>query len=278
MCTHYAAVFTQCCLALGWNARHCILDHHCVAEVYVNLHDKWVMMDAGNSAQRADVGLHFERGGVPLSALELHLAQRSGQTDGITVHFTPARLAAQIAALCRPAPAPKKPPPPRPDVIPLADLGQYPVCQLNNYRRYAFPARNNYLGSLLPGELYQGWSEYFYDGYCWVGDSPDAPRISPEYSRPLSPARPQDIDWSLNWCRLHLSRTKEGSELRVDVETHTPNLARLEKRVGGKGAWEPAPVSFRWGMQPGVNELEVRSVNQWGKAGREERVRVEWTP
>src|SRR5207253_10481174 len=63
MCTHYAAVFTQCCLALGWNARHCILDHHCVAEVYVQSHNKWVMMDAGNSAQRADVGLHFERKG-----------------------------------------------------------------------------------------------------------------------------------------------------------------------------------------------------------------------
>ena len=55
-CTHYAAVFTQCCLALGWNARHCILDLHCVTEVYVNQHDKWVMMDAGNSSVRADVG------------------------------------------------------------------------------------------------------------------------------------------------------------------------------------------------------------------------------
>jgi hypothetical protein len=215
---------------------------------------------------------------VPLSALELHLAQRSGKTDGITVHFTPARLAAQIAALCRPAPAPNKSPPPRPDVIPLAELGQYPVCQLNNYRRYAFPARNNYLSSLLPGELYQGWSEYFYDGYCWVGDSPDAPRISPEYSRPLSPARPQDIDWSLNWCRLHLSRTKDTGVVRVDVETHTPNLARLEKRVGGKGAWEPVPTSFRWQMRPGVNDLEVRSVNHWGKAGGTAWVRVEWTP
>src|SRR5262249_21635419 len=71
MCTHYAAVFTQCCQALGWNARHCILDHHCVAEVYVNEHNRWGMMDAGNSAQRSDVGLHFERGGVPVSALAL---------------------------------------------------------------------------------------------------------------------------------------------------------------------------------------------------------------
>src|SRR5207245_1593503 len=52
MCTHYACVFTQCAQSLGWNARHCILDHHCVSEVYIQQFDKWVMMDSGNSAQR----------------------------------------------------------------------------------------------------------------------------------------------------------------------------------------------------------------------------------
>src|SRR5262249_48621303 len=142
MCTHYGCVFTQCCQALGWNARHCILDHHCVSEVYVQQHDKWVMMDTGNSAQRADVGLHFELNGVALSARELHLAQKSGNTGGITVHFTPKSLADKIVHLCRPAPKPVKET--RPDVIPLADLPKYPVCGIENYRRYAFPPRNNF--------------------------------------------------------------------------------------------------------------------------------------
>jgi hypothetical protein len=64
----------------------------------------------------------------------------------------------------------------------------------------------------------------------------------------------------------------------VDVETHTPNLARLEKRCGGEEAWQTTPRSFAWRLRPGVNEIAVRSVNHWGKAGREERVRVEWAP
>jgi hypothetical protein len=277
MCTHYAAVFTQCCLALGWNARHCILDHHCVAEVYVGQHDRWVMMDAGNSAERADVGLHFERGGVPLSARELHLAWRDRNTAGITVHFTPARLVEKIAPLCRQAPPPKAASPPRPDVIPLADLGRYPVCGLENYRRYAFPLRNNYLATLLPGELEQGWSEYFYDGYCWVGDNPDFPRLSPEYTRHLDPARPQDIDWKLGWTRIHLCRTGKPGEVRVDLETNTPNLARFE-RLPGKETATPTPAGFLWQLRPGENELAVRSVNHWGKAGRPARVVVSWSP
>lgn len=282
MCTHYAAVFTQCCLALGWTARHCILDHHCVSEVFVNQHNKWVMMDAGNSKERADVGLHFERGGVPLSALELHLAYHRKKTDGITVHFTPKALAAKIAELCRPAPAePARPARkakkslatgPRPDVIPVAELTQYPVCQIENYRRYAFPARNNYLDSLLPGELYQGWSAYFYDGYWWVGDSPDDPKLSPEYSKHLDPARPQDIDWSLNWTRIHLARTAKADELQVDLETLTPNFARFEMLADGK--WKPTPARFTWPVKPGENALRVRSVNQFGRPGIDASVQV----
>jgi hypothetical protein len=273
MCTHYAAVFTQCCLALGWNARHCILDHHCVAEVWVEQHHKWVMMDAGNSAERADVGLHFERQGVPLSARELHLASRDGKTDGITVCFTPAGLIEKIAPLCRPAP---KALPARPDTVPVAELGKFPVCQLAMYRRYAFPARNNYLASLYPGELYQGWSEYFYDGYCWVGDSPDDPHVSPEYSRHLPPARAQDIDWPLDWSRIHLCRTGKAGELQVDVETQTPNLARFEK--WSEGSWQPVAASFVWKLQPGANVLRVRGVNHWGRGGAEARARVRWDP
>src|SRR5262249_46938819 len=135
MCTHYAAVFTQCCQALGWNARHCILDHHCVAEVYVNEHNRWVMMDAGNSAQRADGGLHFESKGVPLSALELQQVQRGKAPADLEVCFTPRKLSDQIAHLCRPAPKGKGAAAQRPDRIPLADLKDYPVGQLVNYRR-----------------------------------------------------------------------------------------------------------------------------------------------
>jgi hypothetical protein len=278
MCTHYAAVFTQCCQALGWNARHCILDHHCVSEVWVDQHRKWVMMDAGNSAERADVGLHFERKGVPLSARELQQVYRDGKGDDLTACFTPTRLAEKIASLCRPAPAPKVKPTPRPDTVTGAELKKYPVCQIDNYRRYAFPPRNTFLTTLYPGEPEHGFSNYYYDGYCWVGDSPTDPRISPEYSMHLNPSRPQDIDWPLNWVRAHLTRTTVQGELRVDLETLTPNLERLERAVGDKDAWQPTPAGFTWKLQAGVNVLRLRSVNRWGRAGQESVVKVEWKP
>jgi hypothetical protein len=277
MCTHYAAVFTQCCLALGWNARHCILDHHCVAEVFVNEKARWVMMDAGNSAQRGDVGLHFEDDGMPMSALELHhLQQGKRKGDKVMVRFTPKQLSDKITHLCRPAPATKEKYPPRPDSVPLAELKNYPVCGLENYRRYAMPPRNNYLSSLLPGELYQGWSEYFFDGYYWIGDSRHQPTVSPEYSLHLY--RPMDIDWPLNWCRLHAIPTDKPHQYRIDIETMTPNLARLEMKMSSAKDWQPTPATLTWTLQPGENLLEVRSVNAWGKAGPVAQMRVQWQP
>jgi hypothetical protein len=286
MCTHYAAVFTQCCLALGWNARHCILDHHCVAEVFVNEKQRWVMMDAGNSAQRADVGLHFEDKGVPMSALELHkLYHRQRQSEGegekVMVCFTPKQLSDKIAHLCRPAPVSKEKYPPRPDTVGLGDLKKYPVCGLQNYRRYAMPPRNNYLSSLLPGELYQGWSEYFFDGYYWIGDARNQPSHSPEYSFHLS--RSMDIDWPLNWCRIHFVQGAKAGELNIDIETFTPNLARLEMKLssdktGSAKDWQTTSASFTWTVHAGTNKLEVRSVNTWGKAGPATFIAADWTP
>lgn len=277
MCTHYACVFTQCCQALGWNARHCILDHHCVSEVWVDQHARWVVMDTGNSAERSDVGLHYERDGVPLSAREVQEVYRSGKTDNVIVRFTPMALAEKIAPLCRPAPKPKTGPVPRPDTASHAELKKYPVCQTENYRRYAFPARNTFLDSLYPGEREQGFSSYFYDGYWWVGDDRDAPKTAPEYTYHLPSSRPQDIDWPLNQAYAYLCATATPGEVHVDVDTSMPNLDHVERAEGdGKAAWAMTPATFTWKLRPGRNVLRVRGVNAWGRAGQEARTVIEW--
>jgi len=272
MCTHYACVYTQCCLALGWTARHCILDHHCVSEVWMNDFNKWVMMDPGNSASRPDANLHYELNDMPLSARELHLIARADRSKAVKVRFTPNMLIGKIAHMCRPAP---KPLPARPDVITLDELDAYPVCHIVNFRRYGFPARNNFLDTLFPGELYQGWSSYYYDGYWWVGDSPEQPQISPEYSNHLDPVRQRDVDWPVNQTGIHLSRTARPGVLRVDLETTVANLARHEKATSAE-AWKATPQSFLWELTPGSNVLVVRGVNAWDKSGRPAQVTVEW--
>jgi len=47
MCTHYAATFVGCAAALGYVARCVIIDHHCLAEIWSEELQKWILQDPG---------------------------------------------------------------------------------------------------------------------------------------------------------------------------------------------------------------------------------------
>lgn len=70
-CGQYAQVFLQSLATLGFTARYVEIGSvenpyaHYVTEVWSNDFDKWVLMDP-------DYNVHFERAGVPISALEMH--------------------------------------------------------------------------------------------------------------------------------------------------------------------------------------------------------------
>jgi hypothetical protein len=70
-CGQYSQVFLQSLAALGFTARYVEIGSrdnpyaHYVTEVWSNDFNKWVLMDA-------DYNVHFERRGIPLSALEIH--------------------------------------------------------------------------------------------------------------------------------------------------------------------------------------------------------------
>jgi hypothetical protein len=95
-CAQYAQVFLQSLAALGFTARYIEIGDrdnpyiHYLTEVWSNDFDKWVLMDA-------DFDVHFERGGIPLSALEIHDALVSSALadvrpvfpDALPGHATP---------------------------------------------------------------------------------------------------------------------------------------------------------------------------------------------
>jgi hypothetical protein len=89
-CAQYAQVFLQSLAALGYTARYIEIGSrdnpyaHYLTEVWSNDYDKWVVMDA-------DFNVHFERGGVPLSALEVHDALVSSRLADVVPVFERAR-------------------------------------------------------------------------------------------------------------------------------------------------------------------------------------------
>ena len=80
-CSETATIFTQCVISLGYIGRYVgLFKGHILAEVWSNDFNKWVVMDVGDN-------LHYEKFGVPLSALELNIALESGEFSDINVIY-----------------------------------------------------------------------------------------------------------------------------------------------------------------------------------------------
>lgn len=260
MCTHYSTLFVQAALALGFTARHVILDHHCVAEIWSNQFRKWMLIDTGCSTDPT-LNCHFESNGLALNALEIRRLWKAGRTNEIEVVYTGAR-----------------------GRINGADIGKKNQCGFENYRRFAIPFRNNHLMTPFPGELEQGQSEYYGDFYLWWEDQA-VPTESPEYGK--TSCRPVDFYWSLNETVIDLvaagsiladaAGIKPAVTVDVTLTTVTPNFEKFIVSIDGD-QWEARPASFVWKLHSGENALRVKSVNKFGVSGPESITRIKLGP
>ena len=242
MCTHYATVLTQCCAAMGYTARTQIMQCHCIVEVWSNDHGKWVSMDpGGDSNDETKFTYHFERDGIPQSALELNRAWREGDYADLVVSPTP----------------------------PPATGDRFDVAKrLPLWQRFMISLRNDELVTLEPGEPEHGKTAYHYDGYLFWAD--DLTEALPWFSRHTD--RVEDLYWSVGQVRIHLQSA--GSEaVLVQLETAMPNASQYQVRVDG-GEWQEREERFEWALNPGENQLEVRPVNTVGRTGMASRLVV----
>ena len=231
MCTHYGAVFAGCASALGWVARSVVVDHHCLAEVWSEQLQKWILEDAGPNTE---YDATYEIDGIPLNALELHYAAAGKKRKKIMANKLPQKK--------------------------VEPMTQY----IDVFCRFGIPLRNTHLISAEPAELHHGQNQYHWDGYLWWSDDID-PKYA-EYS--LQTSRPGDFYWSVNQTRIYLQATENPASLQVDLEHTAPNFLHFLVRENG-GDWrEETESRFTWLLAAGDNQLEVRSVNVFGKTGR----------
>lgn len=268
MCVHFGVTFTQCALALGFNARQIILRNHYVSEIWSNTLGKWVLMDV-ESVQpegwdRYGTATYLDAAGAPLNGLEIHRYLTAGKTRDMVQLFAMTDENGRYADYER----------------------RYDADQYRNFERFGFPLRNDFLDNLRPWEEYHGVWAYHSNDYVWWSDgaTPD----SPEYSR--FTARPGDLYWSLNQAAVTLTCTGKPDELAVAVDTMTPNLRGFRYRFNG-GPWQFAPgagdstvsrqAGFTWPLAEARNTLEVVTQNAFGRDGIPTALVVEkklWQP
>lgn len=246
-CTHSMRVQHAVMTAMGFLARDLGVDsdhlvfgrsnHHGMNEVWSNEFAKWVLFDA-----KYDV--HYERAGVPLSALEVHEAVRAGLGKGIVKMQGPDRR-----------------------TVPMKGL-EYPTSSVLSYWWISYtPGLRTFTGKSESSGIVVFDSDDFRRTRWFRGTGDGLGDHWAYRANAFIPVRDRhQIDWSVGVPGVEL-RQAARTELDVSFASVTPNFETYRVRIG-KGPWQDiAGDRWRWKLGPGENTLDVRTRNRFGVEG-----------
>ena len=260
-CSHSSTVQHALMVAMGYVVRDLGVDrnhedlgrstHHGVNEVWSNEHAKWVLLDA-------KYDIHFERDGVPLSALELHEAVRADGGKGIAMLRGSERLPVAMGA------------------------AEQPEATVRSYWWVSYYLR--------PAPFTE---PYWTGGSRLLVFDNDAFRTTTWYrledegklvkhwayrAQAFIPVRDrQEVEWTPGVPDLQARQTG-AAELEIHVRSATPNLKSYLTRVNG-GPWNALPGDRTlWALRTGKNRLDVRTRNLAGVDGPIVSALVEFNP
>jgi hypothetical protein len=214
---------------------------HGIDEVWVNSMCKWVMLDA-------ELDSHFEKDGVPLSALEIHKAFWQDGAKDVYRHRGPER-----------ARLPKEPD---------DSYGHTP-------RTFAWVSWYSSVQqhTLWPQRL--GGPDYVFDDETWrtrqwYRDGKEHWAYAARAFRPVTDERL--IYWTPNV--LKVTAEVRGTILEAALESDTPNFK--EYQISEDGAqWRPVEKNLTLKLTAEKHAWRLRSMNTAGVAGPEYRLVVE---
>jgi hypothetical protein len=261
-CSHSLTVQHAVLVSMGFIARDLGVDrnhedlgrsmHHGVNEVWSNYYAKWVLLDA-------KYDIHFERDGVPLSALELHEAVRADGGQGVVKMQGVDR---------RPAPMDSPSAPegtirsywwisyylrPNPFTEPHWSGGS----RLHVFDNDAFRNTTWYRGGSGGEKLVRHWA------YAAKAFIPTSNR--------------HEIEWTPGVVDLRARQIAQG-EIEVQLRSATPNFKTYLTRTNG-GPWQPlAGDRSRLSLHAGENRFEARTQNLSGVEGPVTSAVVDFKP
>ena len=273
-CGYYSITMMQSLLALGFVARRggiakaqtdwMALDEgnigHSIPEVYSHDFHKWIMLDA-------DMNVHYELDGVPLSILEIHRAwveRRWNEVKMVTGAKPFKRTEKTSSGL----------------------LSVYDTIDEHDASGWVF--RSNNVGDYYANaSVYLGNTHHSRRGPMpmlhWI-DELTPPRL-------ISANNPHKEDWTgnehdmyptIDQVQINLRADPEAWERReavlsVNLEDSMPNLEKLLVRIDHE-PWNEKGRDFTWKLKPGKNEIMAKGVNTFGRDGHISRILMRFHP
>lgn len=251
-CAYYAQVFVSAAASLGWIDRELALrrhqdapdggsTEHSTTEIWSNQYRKWVMLDP-------TANMHIERDNIPLNAYEIR--QEWFYREGKDLIFVIGKERKKYRKSDLPI-----------FLAHFAGFGDLtvPADELDKYGFIGYIPNTDLMDTGLD---YAGMfivKDKLCDGTRW--------------HKRTAPANPAvDPYFPINQVALRLA--PEQDQIRVALQTMTPNFAAYQARING-GMWSSTEANLLWKVVPGLNRLEVRTVNQFGVEGPISVVEVE---
>jgi hypothetical protein len=249
-CTHFSIVQHAVLNSFGYVTRRLgcgpgLKDdggHHGVNEVWVNKFSKWVLIDAKYDA-------HFEKNGVPLSALEIRdELWREG--------------AKSVVRVVGPDRSPMKPDPETGKWETRPDTYRWCSWETNTNRFTTFPARPTSTLVVLDDEIFRS-NTWYRDGKPhWAYDTPYF----------IKTARRDWIEWTPNVLTSKV--TIADGRAHVFLSSCTPNF-RSFQIMNEDGTWLYCGEQVELSLDSGRRKrFTFRTINLFGVTGPEHRVEI----
>lgn len=253
-CGHYMVVqnaimnaygYITRCLGAGEGAPNELEVHHGMNEIWLNTYHKWFLSDA-----KYDV--HFEKDGIPLSALEVHDAYLKNKAADIMLMRGPDRVPTEVYAEVNN----------RPKEL-FARIYTWITWDQYNTKYINWPKKDS--SDLV---MYQ---DDYYNNHIWIRSGKPHWVYNTRYLHLVSDRKA--IEWTPNTITSKV--IIEGKNAQIELNSITPNLKTYQMKELPDGDWKDVSKAVKIKLKNDKNEIVFRTINLADVGGIEHKVIIE---
>lgn len=257
-CGHYMVVqnaimnaygYVTRCLGAGPGGADGVENHHGIDEIWLNSYNKWFVSDAKYNS-------HFEKNGIPLSALEVRDEYLKNKAADIT----------RVKGTGR---------------VPVEFDEEYKMSKEHFARTYSWLEWDAYSDKYTPDSTIKGdrgilamYNDDFFKMHKWMWDGKPHWAYDTKFMKLISDRKA--IEWTPNTIASTISIEKDKATILL--KSNTPNLKTYQMKELPAGSWSDVSDSLQTELNHDSNEFIFRIVNLAGVTGPEHKVIITASP
>jgi len=231
------------CLGAGPGGQDGADGHHGIDEIWLNSYNKWFLSDAKYNS-------HFEKNGIPLSALEVRDEYLKNKAADITRVTGPNRK-------------------------PVEYDEEYKISKEHFARTYAWIEWDTYTDRYVPDSAVKGdrailtmFNDDYFKSHKWIWDGKPHWAYNTKFMQLVSDRKA--IEWTPNTITSTVSI--QENKATVKLNSNTPNLKTYQMKESNDSKWSDVSASPQVELKKDKNEFIFRIENLAGVTGPEHKV------